>query len=127
MSTYILEEYAGSVFRVETETLIQTCQITRCNDLEYQKSSPAWRPQILFINMFLTIQQNVKPDPTKFCGPYKPDKNTARKQGYTPKQRSVFTDKNHDTIGMVAIDNAGRIAAGTSTNGARFKIPGWVI
>lgn len=74
--------------------------------------------------MLLTFQQNVKPDPTKFCGPYKPDKNTARKQGITPKQRSVFADKNHDTIGMVAIDTAGRIAAGTSTNGARFKIPG---
>jgi hypothetical protein len=28
---------------------------------------------------------------------------------------------------MVAIDTAGRIAAGTSTNGAKFKIPGWVI
>lgn len=74
--------------------------------------------------MFLTIQQNVKPDPTKFCGPYKPDNNIARKQGNIPKQRSVFTDKNHDTIGMVAIDAEGRIAAGTSTNGARFKIPG---
>lgn len=31
---------------------------------------------------------------------------------------------NHDTIGMVAIDNNGDIAAGTSTNGAKFKIPG---
>jgi len=35
--------------------------------------------------------------------------------------------KNHDTIGIVAIDNSGNIAAGTSTNGAKFKIPGQVI
>lgn len=33
---------------------------------------------------------------------------------------------NHDTIGMVAIDNKGDVAAGTSTNGAKFKIPGFV-
>jgi len=32
--------------------------------------------------------------------------------------------KNHDTIGIIAIDHAGNIAAGTSTNGAKFKIPG---
>lgn len=31
---------------------------------------------------------------------------------------------NHDTIGMVAIDSYGDMAAGTSTNGAKFKIPG---
>lgn len=33
---------------------------------------------------------------------------------------------NHDTIGMVAIDKNGDIGAGTSTNGAKFKIPGYV-
>lgn len=33
---------------------------------------------------------------------------------------------NHDTIGMVAIDSKGDVAAGTSTNGAKFKIPGFV-
>jgi isoaspartyl peptidase/L-asparaginase-like protein (Ntn-hydrolase superfamily) len=79
----------------------------------------------LLINIFLTIQQNVEPDPTKFCGPYKPNKDTGRTQeGSSLNHRSVFSDKNHDTIGMVAIDTAGRIAAGTSTNGAKFKIPG---
>ena len=31
---------------------------------------------------------------------------------------------NHDTIGMVAIDENGKVAAGTSTNGASHKIPG---
>lgn len=32
----------------------------------------------------------------------------------------------HDTIGMVVIDVNGRMACGTSTNGARHKIPGRV-
>ena len=31
---------------------------------------------------------------------------------------------NHDTIGMIAIDQSGNVSAGTSTNGLTFKIPG---
>ena len=38
--------------------------------------------------------------------------------------RVEWGPKNHDTIGMLAIDKDGNIAAGTSTNGAKFKIPG---
>ena len=34
--------------------------------------------------------------------------------------------KSHDTIGMVAIDAEGKLASGTSTNGARHKVPGRV-
>lgn len=40
------------------------------------------------------------------------------------EQISFASEENHDTIGMLAIDSQGRTAAGTSTNGARFKIPG---
>jgi isoaspartyl peptidase/L-asparaginase-like protein (Ntn-hydrolase superfamily) len=74
--------------------------------------------------VFVTIQQNVKPDPSKSCGPYSPETNVYRRHGNDPEHQSIFSDKNHDTIGMVAIDTAGKIAAGTSTNGAKFKIPG---
>jgi N4-(beta-N-acetylglucosaminyl)-L-asparaginase len=35
-----------------------------------------------------------------------------------------FASDNHDTIGMIAIDENGNIVAGTSTNGANHKIPG---
>lgn len=35
-------------------------------------------------------------------------------------------ERNHDTIGMLALDSKGNLAAGTSTNGAKFKIPGRV-
>lgn len=32
----------------------------------------------------------------------------------------------HDTIGMVSLDSSGNMAAGTSTNGLQYKIPGRV-
>ncbi|XP_063233244.1 N(4)-(Beta-N-acetylglucosaminyl)-L-asparaginase isoform X1 [Bacillus rossius redtenbacheri] len=67
---------------------------------------------------------NVSPDPTKHCGPYKPDgaaEKTEQRGGGT-----FGVEGNHDTIGMVALDLEGKMAAGTSTNGARYKIPGRV-
>ncbi|XP_060842033.1 N(4)-(Beta-N-acetylglucosaminyl)-L-asparaginase-like [Rhopalosiphum padi] len=64
---------------------------------------------------------NVSPDPKKYCGPYKSNLNTQSK----PESNHMDT-KNHDTIGIIAIDQEGNIAAGTSTNGAKFKIPGRV-
>lgn len=36
----------------------------------------------------------------------------------------VWNEENHDTIGVIAMDTNGHIAAGTSTNGAKYKIPG---
>ncbi|XP_036407227.1 N(4)-(beta-N-acetylglucosaminyl)-L-asparaginase [Megalops cyprinoides] len=66
-------------------------------------------------------RQNVSPDPSKSCGPYKPHA--------LPQQRwrhQLIDIHAHDTIGMVVIDQAGRVAAGTSTNGARHKVPGRV-
>ncbi|XP_070495386.1 N(4)-(Beta-N-acetylglucosaminyl)-L-asparaginase-like [Chironomus tepperi] len=69
--------------------------------------------------------QNVLPSPDKHCGPYVPiseDFLTASRDNH----ESLFSSNNHDTIGMVAIDTAGNIAAGTSTNGANHKIPGRV-
>ncbi|XP_072942044.1 N(4)-(Beta-N-acetylglucosaminyl)-L-asparaginase-like [Epargyreus clarus] len=65
---------------------------------------------------------DVTPDPKKSCGPY-----TKAPSGYTDKNIQRKIDRfNHDTIGMVAIDKNGNIAAGTSTNGAKYKIPGRV-
>ncbi|XP_071452418.1 N(4)-(Beta-N-acetylglucosaminyl)-L-asparaginase-like isoform X2 [Hetaerina americana] len=68
---------------------------------------------------------NVLPDPKTTCGPYKPvtksiENNEVGDNGYS------FGRYNHDTIGMIAIDGDGNIAAGTSTNGAIHKIPGRV-
>ncbi|XP_014238281.1 N(4)-(Beta-N-acetylglucosaminyl)-L-asparaginase-like [Trichogramma pretiosum] len=66
--------------------------------------------------------KNVVPNPTATCGPYhpKPPKSTLS------SRNSLSNEDNHDTIGMIAIDSKGHIAAGTSTNGARNKIPGRV-
>lgn len=36
----------------------------------------------------------------------------------------VGNEENHDTISILAIDSQGRTAAGSSTNGAKHKIPG---
>lgn len=68
---------------------------------------------------------NVMPSPETSCGPYTPINEEFLK--YSPNNlKSFFTSNNHDTIGMVAIDYFGNIAAGTSTNGANHKIPGRV-
>ncbi|XP_041379258.1 N(4)-(beta-N-acetylglucosaminyl)-L-asparaginase-like [Gigantopelta aegis] len=40
--------------------------------------------------------------------------------------KSHVNRENHDTIGMVVIDGAGKIACGTTTNGMNHKIPGRV-
>ncbi|XP_046504316.1 N(4)-(beta-N-acetylglucosaminyl)-L-asparaginase [Equus quagga] len=67
--------------------------------------------------------RNVIPDASKYCGPYKPpsilkqDRSTYRETG---------NNYGHDTIGMVVIHKMGYTAAGTSTNGLKFKIPGRV-
>lgn len=72
---------------------------------------------------------NTIPDSTKACGPYQPV-NVDRSQQHLSDLRdgvaSKINQQNHDTIGMVAIDENGRIVAGTSTNGLNHKIPGRV-
>ncbi|XP_047305678.1 N(4)-(beta-N-acetylglucosaminyl)-L-asparaginase isoform X1 [Homo sapiens] len=57
--------------------------------------------------------RNVIPDPSKYCGPYKPP--GILKQDI-PIHKETEDDRGHDTIGMVVIHKTGHIAAGTSTN-----------
>lgn len=67
---------------------------------------------------------NVVPDPKNSCGPYTPLGDVLR---MTP--RDVGKDDNargHDTISLIALDKQGNMAAGTSTNGKAYKIPGRV-
>ncbi|KAK4223106.1 asparaginase-domain-containing protein [Podospora fimiseda] len=63
---------------------------------------------------------NVQPDPGLACGPYTPLPSDVRNGQDWDGQGS------HDTISMVAIDTYGNMAAGTSTNGASYKVPGRV-
>lgn len=65
--------------------------------------------------------KNVVPNPQTSCGPYHP---SDAENDDDDEQPSFANEENHDTIGMLAIDSQGQTAAGTSTNGARNKIPG---
>ncbi|XP_029035038.2 N(4)-(Beta-N-acetylglucosaminyl)-L-asparaginase [Osmia bicornis bicornis] len=65
--------------------------------------------------------KNVVPDPSKNCGPYRAVSSMDFKM---EEHQSYVDEENHDTIGVVAIDSKGHIAAGTSTNGAKNKIAG---
>ena len=65
---------------------------------------------------------NVSPDPKNFCGPYYLfEKNQLM---FSPNLNEPISFSNHDTIGMVVIDQEDKVAAGTSTNGLKFKIAG---
>ncbi|GAU98464.1 hypothetical protein RvY_09606 [Ramazzottius varieornatus] len=72
--------------------------------------------------------QNVVPDPKTSCGPYSRPKTFEHSDKTSlPERRDLEISRyNHDTIGMIAIDGEGNVAAGTSTNGATHKIPGRV-
>ncbi|XP_058462933.1 N(4)-(Beta-N-acetylglucosaminyl)-L-asparaginase [Malaya genurostris] len=80
--------------------------------------------------------ENVIPSPSMSCGPYEPiSANLISNQfksvlsnqlDHQQSEESQFGRYNHDTIGMIVIDTDGHVVAGTSTNGARNKIPGRV-
>ncbi|XP_076143723.1 N(4)-(beta-N-acetylglucosaminyl)-L-asparaginase [Alosa pseudoharengus] len=69
------------------------------------------------------FRKNVSPDPRTSCGPYKPSVEVKRMDEQNNTRLDVHS---HDTIGMVVIGRNRSVAAGTSTNGARHKIPGRV-
>lgn len=62
------------------------------------------------------------PDPTTSCGPYRPI--NVEDNSDNDKYWLIGSKENHDTICILAIDSERRTAAGTSTNGAKNKIPG---
>ncbi|KAM9375418.1 N(4)-(beta-N-acetylglucosaminyl)-L-asparaginase [Pholidichthys leucotaenia] len=66
-------------------------------------------------------RKNVYPDPSKSCGPYRPKVAAAQM-----KRARHANAHAHDTIGMIAFDKDGHVAAGTSTNGLKHKVPGRV-
>ncbi|MCO5597572.1 hypothetical protein L7F22_051651 [Adiantum nelumboides] len=74
--------------------------------------------------------RNVDPSSNSSCGPYTSIKQSPTSSEEFLQRKEICSKKigrgNHDTISMAAIDMEGRIAAGTSTNGAAYKIPGRV-
>lgn len=70
---------------------------------------------------------NVSPDPKSSCGPYTGIALNSSISTTNKKQVHPNTSQNsHDTISMIAIHPSGTMAAGTSTNGATWKVPGRV-
>lgn len=67
----------------------------------------------------------VHPNPRQSCGPYTPVSENDVNYNQSPAMRyQVSNELSHDTIGMVVIDDQKNVIAGTSTNGASFKVPG---
>lgn len=75
-------------------------------------------------------RENVVPDATTSCGPYKPAQArdganalalSRAAASRSSRERGVGRGS-HDTIAMVIIDGGGNLAAGTSTNGASHKV-----
>ena len=66
------------------------------------------------------------PDPTTSCGPYSPEDLRRKNRPSRPRYNTDVSPYNHDTIGMIVVDVNGNVASGTSTNGARHKVPGYV-
>lgn len=71
-------------------------------------------------------RQNVTPDPKTACGPYTPVALDSSSSEYFDLIAPNSAQASHDTISMMALDANGVMAAGTSTNGASFKVPGRV-
>ncbi|CEJ80115.1 Putative N(4)-(Beta-N-acetylglucosaminyl)-L-asparaginase [[Torrubiella] hemipterigena] len=79
----------------------------KCQEWKQAKCQPNYRLQ-------------VSPAASTSCGPYKPLQKQDQQSPVDQGQAS------HDTISLIAIDDDGVMAAGTSTNGASHKIPGRV-
>ncbi|CAH4036511.1 unnamed protein product [Pieris brassicae] len=87
--------------------------------LNTQQSKHLWMKWHNENNCQPNFWMDVIPDAKQFCGPYQPKERSHQKTHMLKGDRY-----NHDTIGLVAIDRNGDIAAGASTNGAKYKIPG---
>ncbi|XP_011501282.1 PREDICTED: N(4)-(Beta-N-acetylglucosaminyl)-L-asparaginase-like [Ceratosolen solmsi marchali] len=88
--------------------------------LQTQKSRDIWQ-KWKNNNCQPNFWENVSPNPSLSCGPYKSSNQASSK---VKRDTSLVDENNHDTIGVVALDVQGRIAAGVSTNGQKYKIPG---
>ncbi|KAF1967314.1 asparaginase [Bimuria novae-zelandiae CBS 107.79] len=89
---------------------------------EQEARCAAWREE----NCQPNYRTNVFPDPKTSCGPYTGVSLNSSAPGYKKAINPDATQASHDTISMISIDASGVMAAGTSTNGATWKVPGRV-
>ena len=69
---------------------------------------------------YATIGSSLTPDPAQGCGPYKPSANTTTTRSSRKQKLWHAGLGDHDTIAMIVVDGKGRLASGTTTNGARL-------
>ncbi|CAF3402576.1 unnamed protein product [Rotaria socialis] len=127
---------ARAVLRYSTHSLLVGESATKFaidmgfkeEDLHSNASIEAWN-KWKSSNCQPNYRRNVQPDPTTSCGPYTPKFEAGKIYTYTDEEipsHRPLPDGEHDTIGMLAVDPNGNMAAGASTNGLQFKIPGRV-
>ena len=108
LATRFAQENGYPVENLTTEASSERCQ--------------AWREA----NCQPNYRINVSPDPQTSCGPYTPLSLNSSSSSYTSAINPSSAAASHDTISMIAIHSSGTMAAGTSTNGASYKVPGRV-
>ncbi|KAK3200956.1 hypothetical protein GRF29_213g512849 [Pseudopithomyces chartarum] len=89
---------------------------------EQEARCQAWREA----NCQPNYRINVFPDAKTSCGPYTGVSLNSSSPGYKRAINPESTQASHDTISMITIHASGIMAAGTSTNGATWKVPGRV-
>ncbi|KAM8848741.1 N(4)-(beta-N-acetylglucosaminyl)-L-asparaginase isoform 2-T2 [Synchiropus picturatus] len=116
----VMEHTDHTLLVGESATLFAESMGFIAEDLTTNKSLNIFE-QWLKGNCQPNYHKKVVPDPSKSCGPYKPVATV--QQSERPRHANIDS---HDTIGMIAIDAYGHVAAGTSTNGLTHKVPGRV-
>jgi len=123
VAKHVLENTKHSLLVGEDATNFAVQMGFKEEDLHSEESKNQWERWRQTDKCQPNFWKNVEPDPTTSCGPYHPkseERSVKRDDVY------VFDENNHDTIGLIVIGENGDIVAGTSTNGATFKINGRV-
>ncbi|KAF2883676.1 hypothetical protein ILUMI_22491 [Ignelater luminosus] len=124
VAKHVLEHTEHSLLVGDLATKFAVGMGFREEDLSTDKSIQMWK-EWKNNKCQPNFWKNVEPNPHGSCGPYKPISENSINFKENWKQPK-FNSYNHDTISMIVIDNQHNVAAGTSTNGAKYKIPGRV-
>ena len=125
---------AGLVLRHTTHTLLVGSQasdfassfggapLVALNSTASDRDYAEWTARGCQPNYF----RNTDPSADISCGPYVPSPIRRDSAATHYVARPHLDEAHHDTLSVMAVDAAGRIAAATTTNGLSHKIPGRV-
>lgn len=128
VASYVLTHTMHSLLVGEEATKFAKQMNFSEEDLSTEQSRSMWQQWRYENSCQPNYWLNVEPDSQKQCGPYKPlpPNSIHYNHHVSPVSHSRVIEGNHDTIGMIVVDREGNIAAGTSTNGMKWKVPGRV-